>query len=169
VEDKQSNIEISKSPESTSNQSREKLLTILNSAAKKIEKLLQEHEIQPEEAILEINKYYLDIESVRPQWGSFSFWGGLVENSSFPEFRTREQYIPIIKNLRLPDKIRSRGLGSAIVKTWEKSMEESGFKDFAITNLSGPKAVSFWQGHGYKIPVTEKHKKIPYYMSKKLN
>lgn len=166
MEDKQSNIETSKPPETTSSPSKENVSKILDATAREIEKVLQEYEIDPKEAVLKVNDLYPDIQSQHFQFGKFAFWGGMVNKWSFPELQTKQEYVPVIKNLRLP--IRGKGLGSTIVKIWEKSMEKDGFKDFAITNLSGPKSISFWQEQGYIIPETEKHKKIPYYMSKRL-
>lgn len=169
MEDKKASIETKKPSETITDPNKERALRILYSTAREIQNLLQGHEIKPEEAILKVDNLHLDIESARPQFGSFSFWGGLVGKHTFPELQTQKKYIPVIKNLKLPDKVRKKGLGSAIVKTWEKSMENAGFDNLVVTNLSSPKAIVFWQNLSYKIPEAEKHKKTPYYMYKNLN
>ena len=168
VENQEVNIKIKKPPETTNSLSREELSIILHNTAKEIENLLPD-KIQSEETILRVNSHYPDIQSTYFQSGKFSFWGGLVGKLSFPGLQTRQENVPVIKNLRIPSEVRGEGVGSAIVKVWEESMEKAGFKDFAITNLSNPEAIMFWQKNGYEIPETEKHKKIPYYMSKRLN
>lgn len=171
MENQEENIEINKPPETTNDLSKEEISTILQSTLKEIENLLKD-KIQSEETVLKVNSHYPDIQSKYFQSGKFSFEGGLVGKSSFPNLQTKQEYIPVIKNLRLPIEARGKGLGSAIVNTWEQSMKEAGFKDFAITNLKGQGAlerVKYWQSRGYVIPETEKYKKIPYYMSKRLD
>ena len=168
MEKQEVNIKINKPPEITNNPSNEEISTILYNTAKAIENLLPD-KIRSEEAVLKVNSHYPDIQSTYFQSGKFSFWGGLVGKFSFPNLQTQQENVPVIKNLRIPSEVRGGRIGSAIVKTWEESMEKAGFKDFAITNLSSPEAILFWQKNGYEVPETEKHKKIPYYMYKKLD
>ena len=148
---------------------KEKFIDVLTSTAAKIKSLtVMEEGINPEEAEFRIDKLHLDIESVRPQSGSFSFWGGLVGKLSFPELQTMQDYVPVIKNLRLPQTARGAGLGSSIVKVWEDAMVTNGFKTLAVTNVSGPEAVLFWKKHGYSMREGEIKKEAPYYMYKTL-
>lgn len=123
--------------------------------------------IPDEERAFSVDSRYRDVQSKKFQTGSFCFWGGLTQKSIFHMYSTEKDYIPDIKNLRIPESIRKRGLGSKIVKAWEKTLKERGYDVFVATNINGNE-IEFWKNLGYTVPFEERNKETPYYMVKDL-
>jgi len=155
--------------EEQQNRKKERLIKILEDVTQKMQKVVNETpEAPPEEKILSVDKMSLNILSKRFQSGKFSFWGGLVNSSAFPDLHHLECDVPTIKNIIIPEKSRKQDYGSKIVKVWEESFREKGFFAFAITNVKyhDETVMKFWQKQGYVIPESEKRKSQPYYMMK---
>lgn len=153
--------------EEISNVEEQQLVKVFGNFIKKIKRVVDEiPKSSPKEKTLNINGDRLDIFLYKQfTSGRFSFWGGLVDPSSYPEVRNLKNNIPTIKNIHIPEKLWGQGLGQKVVKSWEESFREKGLLVFAITNIK-PDAIKFWQKQGYFIPEGENDKDWPHHMFK---
>ena len=141
---------------------------VLNEARLEIEKIVQnEPGIDPEDIEFSIDALHLDLESRHFQWGRFSFWGGLVSTWAFPELWSKKDKLPVIKNIRLPESMRGKGVGSRIVQNWEQVFKNNNFDYSVVTNVNTPDSVKFWEKQGYKLRPGDTRDNA-YYMFKKL-
>lgn len=146
---------------------KERLLGLLDELKKRMESITQnEPGINPEEAKFTIDSLHLNLESKNFQYGSFAFWGGLHKSVAFPELNSKSEVVPVLKNIRIPEAMRGKGVGSKIVEGWEDVLSRNGFETFVVTNLDED-SIRFWRKRGYQIPQGEQEKETPYYMFKK--
>lgn len=155
-------------PESEEERERNRWLGVLNDARKEIEEIVKnEPGIDPEDVEFSIDALHLDLESKLPQWGNFSFWGGLVSTWSFPELWSKKDKLPVIKNIRVPEGMRGKGVGTRIVQNWEQVFKNYNFDYSVVTNVNTPDSVKFWEKQGYKLRPGDTRDNA-YYMFKKL-
>lgn len=155
-------------PESEEERERRRWVGVLNDARIEIEEIVQnEPGIDPEDAELSIDRLHLDLESRYFQNGSFAFWGGFSKDLAFPELRSKQDLIPVIKNLRIPESMRGRGVGTNIAKAWEKVMTSYNFDYLVATNIDTKDAVKFWKKQGFQLKPSDSEDN-PYYMFKKI-
>lgn len=144
----------------------ERLRPTLLAAKEKLEELTsREPLISEEDRGFKVDR--LDLKSKFFQSGRFAFWGGLIKPQTFPALVEEKEYAGIIKNLRIPEPLRRRGLGGKIIEVWETTLSANGLSSFIITNIN-ESALGFWKNLGYFIPEEEKSKPVPYYMAKRV-
>jgi len=132
-----------------------------------LQTLIDQSEIPEEDGKrLDLDEKSHEINSVYSGFGRFSF-KACIEPEGFYAELPRE-LTAVIKNIRIPSKLRGHGLGPKIVGAWEEGLSQQGIGIFAATNIKDKLAVDFWRKLGYQIPQGESHKPIPYCMYKTL-
>lgn len=147
---------------------RDKIIRTLNSIGLMMENLTKDNEfIDPKEAKFKVDEIHLGLESAKPQTGFFHFEGNLTKSATFPELKNDSHYIPVIKNLAVPPKVRGQGIASSLIRSWEGSLSANGYHTFVVTNVSGPEAVKFWKNKGYQMSEKEIKPHAPGFMYKR--
>ncbi len=147
----------------------EALRTIVGQTLPKLQQVINEAGIDGAEAKLCVEDNYPYIISKSHQYGRHFALDAGIETSwiGYPGHPEGAQ-IPTatIRNLTLGENFRRRGIGSRIVRIWEKTLSEHGITSFTASKISNEDAVKFWKKQGYQIPDEEAWKQIPYWMYK---
>lgn len=137
----------------------------LQKIAVQLQKCVSTIDVAKEERTFSLDPHgYPEILTRHYQNGEFAFWGEYKENGL--PFNGVPGKLAIVKNIRIPEKLRGKGIGTKLVDTWESAMTAKGVHTFAATNLKDEKAVKFWQSRGYA-PLDESQP-IPYMMVKSI-
>lgn len=132
-----------------------------------LQTLINQSEIPEEDGKrLELDEKSHEINSVYSGFGRFSFKGGVEPEGFYAELP--QEPTAVIRNIRIPSKLRGRGLGPKIVGAWEEGLSGQGVRVFTAVNIKDKLAMDFWRKLGYQIPQGESHKAIPYCMYKEI-
>jgi len=104
-----------------------------------------------------------DIRDSHQDYGRFRFWGSIEKK--FP-YLGLQNNTAIIKDIKLPEELRERGLGKKLVSKWEEAALNQGIHNFVITNPRA-ESVGFWEKMGYAIPNEQRQRAVPYCMFKR--
>lgn len=135
----------------------------LRATLKPLQDVIRESQIPDYDGSMHLNERYHDVESSPSGVGVFSFWGSIEESGFSPDLPAEPT--AVVKNIRILEVHRKRGLGTKFIKTWERVLSEKGIRVFTATNIRDENAKHFWEKLGYH-PLPGETRTIPYSMYK---